>query len=224
MDFKNLLEPFNSDDVEWRIQQSGISGSGKPWGIALCYVTNRAIQQRLDDIIGPQYWKNEYAAAPTGGIMCGLSIKVDNEWITKWDGAENTQVEAVKGGLSGAMKRAAVQWGIGRYLYNLEATFAECFADNKTGKYRATFKPKTGQQIYGSWNPPGLPEWALPPAKLINDDQFHKIITLCNIKGLEIEVINNAMGIEDINCLHYDQFSIVMDRLKQTPDATKGDS
>src|SRR5690606_35268028 len=41
------------------------------------------------------------------------------EWITKWDGAENTDVQAVKGGLSSSMRRAAVQWGIGRYLYRL---------------------------------------------------------------------------------------------------------
>ena len=47
----------------------------------------------------------------------------------KWDAAENTQVEAVKGGRSGAMKRAAVQWGIGRYLYNLEEGFAQTSLD-----------------------------------------------------------------------------------------------
>ena len=28
-------------------------------------------------------------------------------------------MEAIKGGLSNAMRRAAVQWGIGRYLYDL---------------------------------------------------------------------------------------------------------
>ena len=33
----------------------------------------------------------------------------DIEWVTEWDGADNSQVEAVEGGLSGATKRAAVQ-------------------------------------------------------------------------------------------------------------------
>ena len=33
--------------------------------------------------------------------------------------AENTDVEAVKGGLSTSMRRAAVQWGVGRYLYRI---------------------------------------------------------------------------------------------------------
>src|SRR5690606_39028946 len=45
------------------------------------------------------------------------------EWVTKFDGAENTAVEAVKGGLSDSMKRAAAQWGIGRYLYTLESVW-----------------------------------------------------------------------------------------------------
>ncbi|WP_263317101.1 Rad52/Rad22 family DNA repair protein, partial [Enterobacter hormaechei] len=68
-----------------------------------------------------------------GGVECGISIKVEGEWITKWDAAENTQVEAVKGGRSGAMKRAAVQWGIGRYLYNLEEGFAVVSATRARG-------------------------------------------------------------------------------------------
>ena len=36
--------------------------------------------------------------------------QIDSEWVTKWDAAENTQVKPSKGGRSGAMKRAAVQW------------------------------------------------------------------------------------------------------------------
>ena len=152
-----LKEPFPIVDIEWRVQQSG-EKSGKPWAMVLCYVTNRAIMKRLDDVCGPMDWKNEYKASPDGGVMCGISIYCceRKEWVTKWDGAENTQVEAVKGGLSGAMKRAAVQWGIGRYLYYLDATFATCHLDKK-GKNRA----KAGN-IYFTWDDPQLPSWAMP--------------------------------------------------------------
>lgn len=41
------------------------------------------------------------------------------------DGAENTDIEPVKGGLSDAYKRAAVKWGIGRYLYDMEAAWVD---------------------------------------------------------------------------------------------------
>ncbi|CAK0728692.1 TPA: Rad52/Rad22 family DNA repair protein [Escherichia coli] len=116
MDLNKFDEPFSPEDIEWRIQQSGKTRDGKVWAMVLAYVTNRAIMKRLDDVCGKAGWRNEYRDIPNnGGVECGISIKIDSEWVTKWDAAENTQVEAVKGGRSGAMKRAAVQWGIGRY-------------------------------------------------------------------------------------------------------------
>lgn len=161
MDLSLLKEPFDPTDIEWRVQQDGFK-NGKVWAMVLAYVTNRAIQNRLDEVCGPENWRNEYRPGPNGGIICAVYIKVNNEWVGKWDGADNTDVEAIKGGLSDAMKRAAVQWGIGRYLYNLEATFAEI---NEDGRYRGTAyenkKAKTGPVRY-KWNPPALPAWALP--------------------------------------------------------------
>jgi len=155
IDFAKLREPFPASDVEWRLQECGKTKDGKIWAMCLAYITNRAIMQRLDDVCSPENWKNEYHAGPQGGVICGLSIRCGDEWVTKWDGADNTQVEATKGGLSDAMKRAGVQWGIGRYLYNLEAGFAT-IADN--GEYRG----KTKDNTYFKWNPPKLPAWALP--------------------------------------------------------------
>ena len=153
IDFAKLREPFPEADIEWRIQQSGVTPKG-PYAMVLAYVTNRAIMERLDDVVGPENWQNAFEAGPGGGVLCGLYIKVENTWVVKWDGAENTDIESIKGGLSGSMKRAAVQWGIGRYLYNLEATFAKI---GETGRYRAKIGDKAVR-----WSPPPLPAWALP--------------------------------------------------------------
>ncbi|MCP3686287.1 MAG: hypothetical protein GY861_26890, partial [bacterium] len=98
---------------------------------------------------------NQFKEGPGGGVLCGISIKVKDDWVTKWDGAENTNIEAIKGGLSDAMKRAGYQWSIGRYLYNLDAGFANV---GDRGKYSA--KTKNGQWF--KWSPPALPKWALP--------------------------------------------------------------
>lgn len=158
MDLSKLDDPFAPDDIEWRIQQAGKSGD-KIWAKVLAYVTNRAIMKRLDEVCGKAGWRNEYRDIPNnGGVECGISIKFDGEWITKWDAAENTQVEAVKGGRSGAMKRAAVQWGIGRYLYLLEEGFATVSTERKQGFNYA--KSKEAGVFY--WMPPQLPKWALP--------------------------------------------------------------
>jgi hypothetical protein len=100
---------------------------------------------------------------PDGGVLCSLSIRVGDEWVTKQDGAENTQIESTKGGLSGAMKRAAVQWGCGRYLYALEETFAII-------SERGRFRGRTKDQKPFKWDPPELPEWALPPQRVTKQE------------------------------------------------------
>lgn len=153
MYLEKLKEPFSPDDIEWRLQSCGKNSNGF-YGKCLAYITNRAIQTRLDEVCGPLGWKNEFITGPNGGILCGLSIKSGEEWITKWDGAENTQIEAVKGGLSDSMKRAAVQWGIGRYLYNLDEAWIKV---SEKGKYYG----KTPEKESFHWDPPALPEWAL---------------------------------------------------------------
>lgn len=162
IDLSKLKEPFHPNDIGWRVSRAGESG-GNTYAFVLAYVTNRAIMDRLDEVCGSENWKNEYSQAPDGGILCGLSIKINNDWVTKWDGAENTQFEAIKGGLSGAMKRAGVQWGIGRYLYKLTETFAII---SSTGKYyQKAAKGKNGnpgEYKAFKWDAPQLPSWALP--------------------------------------------------------------
>lgn len=162
MDLSKLKEPFPAEDIEWRLQSCDKSKNGSVYAICLAYVTNRAICNRLDEVVGPENWKNEFITGPNGGILCGLSIKVDGEWITKFDGAENTNIEPVKGGLSGAMKRSAsTGWGIGRYLYYLDEGFAKILPENsKEGLYGKT---KDGTKF--KWLPPELPAWALPGGK-----------------------------------------------------------
>lgn len=158
IELDKLKEPFSLFDVEWRIQSAG--KTSKVWAMCLVYVTNRAIMDRLDDVCGPENWKNEYAPAPDGGILCGISIRLDGEWITKWDGAEKTAIDAVKGGLSGSMKRAGVQWGIGRYLYKVKENWAKVSPD---GEYKGAYKDKdTNKYVNFKWTPPSLPAWALP--------------------------------------------------------------
>jgi len=154
-EMKMLQEPFLEDEYEWRVHSCGISND-KPWVLCLTYVTNRAIQNRLDDTFGPFGWRNEFQKGPEGGVICGLSIwdQDKTQWITKWDGAPNTDIEEIKGGLSDSMKRAAVQWGIGRFLYTLKENFAECSLSPVKGWKKALDK-KNNKTIW--WNPPVLP-------------------------------------------------------------------
>ncbi len=122
-----LLVPFAAEDLEWRLQ---LTTADRKRGMAVPYVTNRAIQNRLDEVAGPENWCNEYkpwhGSDKKAAQLCGISIYFESRgWITKWDGAEDSDLDSVKGGLSDSMKRAAVQWGIGRVLYNIDTVWVE---------------------------------------------------------------------------------------------------
>lgn len=165
MDIEKLSEYFSPMDIEWRIQQAGWKND-KPWAMVLAYITNRAIMDRLDDVCGKLNWQNHYQVASDGAIMCGISIFAGNEgeWITKWDAAEATDIEAIKGGRSNAMKRAGVQWGIGRYLYNLDTAFAETSTEwpsrEEKPLWNKHYDKKENKAFF--WKIPNLPSWAIP--------------------------------------------------------------
>lgn len=156
-----LNAPFAPQDVEWRVQREVRNGSAV---MVLPYVTNRAVQSRLDEVFGVFGWENRFIPAPSGGLICELRVRnpETGEWVVKQDGADNTQVEAVKGGMSSAMKRTAVQLGIGRYLYYLDFQFVEL---KPRGEHYHRVK-STGQAAY--WDTPQLPEWALPKERKRN--------------------------------------------------------
>lgn len=159
LNLRDLSTPFSADDIEWRVSRSGTGPKGI-FCLCLCYITARAIQQRLDEVCGPENWRvEEPRILPVkDAFAVGISIRLGDDWITKWDVAEPTNIEPAKGGFSGAMKRAGAQWGIGRYLYHLDETFAEVSENGGKGWNYA--KLKDGQVFY--WKPPSLPGWALP--------------------------------------------------------------
>lgn len=149
-----LAAPFPAHDIEWRVQSSGTKSDGTPWAKVLAYVTARGIMERLDLVFGIGGWADSYIVGPGGGVVCKLSCRIDGEWVTKEDGAENTDIEAVKGGLSSALKRAAVKFGVGRYLYRVEEGWAVI-------SERGEFSAKTKDGNWFRWSPPALPSWAV---------------------------------------------------------------
>lgn len=158
---KQLQRPFPAKDIEWRVSRTVATRKGNK-SIVLAYVTNRAIMERLDEVFGVAGWRNEYSEWRDKGVLCTISCNIDGQWISKSDGADATNFEATKGGFSASMKRAAVQWGIGRYLYNLTEQWVD-IKENGQNYIKAKIKVNNKDQyVTGYWNTPQLPEWALP--------------------------------------------------------------
>ena len=122
INWRSLTEPFHHTEVKWRV---GSTSRDKSKGIALAYVDARAVMDRLDFVLGAENWSDEYTETPTNRIICKLSINTPQGWITKSDGAGATTFEGEKGAISDAFKRAAVKFGIGRYLYELPTEWIE---------------------------------------------------------------------------------------------------
>jgi len=112
-----LLEPFPLEDIEMRI---GSRTFDHKKGLLLAYISNRAVMNRLDAVFGINNWQNSFTIADKG-VLCALKVREPGteEWITKEDGSSFSDLAEFKGGISGAMKRVLVQFGGGRYLYDL---------------------------------------------------------------------------------------------------------
>jgi hypothetical protein len=128
--FEEFGKPFPASDVSWRLQYVN---EQRMQGIAVPYLDARAVADRLDEVVGQNRWKDSYTPwhesvsgkKTKSSQLCTISIYDDElgQWIDKTDGAEDSDIEAVKGGLSDAFKRAAVKWNIGRYLYSFNTVW-----------------------------------------------------------------------------------------------------
>jgi hypothetical protein len=125
-----LGAPF--DETEIKFKPGVVAGNR---ALALPYVDARAIQDRLDEALGVAGWQDEYECLPDGSVVCRLRLKINGEWITKMDvGGQSEQPDEGdrrKAAFSDALKRAAVKFGIGRYLYRQEAQWVDYDAQKK---------------------------------------------------------------------------------------------
>ena len=93
IDLRRLAEPFPAEDIEWRVSRAGMGPKGIYCRV-LAYITARAIQSRLDDVCGPSEWRVEepriISVNGKSAFAVGISIRIEGEWVTKWDVAEPT--------------------------------------------------------------------------------------------------------------------------------------
>ena len=109
--FAALAAPFATHEVKVRMQA----------GRQLHYITARTAMNRLDSVLGPENWWDEYLPSEHS-VLCKLTIRLpDGSMLTKSDAGGyagmSDQGDDDKSGISDAFKRAAVKFGVARYLY-----------------------------------------------------------------------------------------------------------
>lgn len=126
--YEALAKPFPIEQVSFRLGP-GVN-TNKMQGQALAYIDARAVMDRLDSVAP---WQVRYAPIDKG-MICEIGIKVDGEWLWRGDGADQTDIEAIKGGFSQAIRRAGVPWGIFRYAYDVGAIWVAVKESGKNAK------------------------------------------------------------------------------------------
>ena len=92
-------------------------------GRTYTYITARHVMERLDEVVGPD-WSTRYLLvdASAYAVECQLTVagttRCDVGYPNNPDWDEHKEPEKLKAAYSDALKRAAVQFGIGRYLYD----------------------------------------------------------------------------------------------------------
>lgn len=153
---EQLAAPFDPAELRWK---PGSKSGDRSRAMIMPYVTGRAIMDRLDLVFGPAGWSDSYERIDGKAWRCRITATIDGRDVFKEGLSDEPQFEAIKGGASGALKRAAVKWGIGRYLYRLPAVWV----DIKNGYARGNAVDiRDGREHLGHCVPPALPDWARP--------------------------------------------------------------
>lgn len=218
--FERLSAPFAQ--VHWRAQTLNREGTS---ALALAYIDARDVMARLDEVVGPENWQDRYSETPKGRLICTLSLRLHGEWIEKADGAGDTDVEGEKGAISDALKRAAVKWGIGRYLYDLGNVWAECESQEVGGKKR--WKGWTAQGlrklngITGGKPPAPSPALPVETNATISDAERDVIQTLAQSAGVTLKQICESYEVSTLKNLPASKAEEVKRRLRQTIEDKK---
>lgn len=107
---KQLKSPMN---YKWRIQSIN-----EYKATCVAYVDARDVMDRLDQVFGVDGWEDYYYESD-GKLFCKLTCHFQSGAITKSDTGSESNVEKDKGLASDTFKRAAVKFGVGRFLYSL---------------------------------------------------------------------------------------------------------
>jgi hypothetical protein len=110
------LKRYRFKEVMWRVGSKSKDGTKANM---LVYVDARDCMDAMDELFGAGNWMKSYDVKGEY-ILCKIWLRDSNGTmvVAMEDGADKTDVEQIKGGLSDAFKRCCVALGLGRYLYD----------------------------------------------------------------------------------------------------------
>lgn len=155
---EELRKPFPEEAIEWKPQRLWPKDNPTK-ALAVPFIKARHVMDRLDEVVGPANWEHDFDELPSGSIKSKLTVlgitKCDRGFVAGEDD------KGLKGSVSDGLKRAAVHFGIGRYLYDAEAVWVDWDDKHKKFAQEPQLTFKEGREPEAAKDKPEQP---MPPA------------------------------------------------------------
>jgi len=162
MDFEEIRKKLEAE-MPYHIKPKAIYPRGDGWvALARGYVSRQDVQKRLDDVLGVEGWEAKFKVIDQDRkiVECTLTMITDKKekdgypiWVSRSDvGAPQGEDEGDqwKGAYSDSFKRAATMFGVGRFLYNLDAKFLPCEV-KRDRDGQIIYSKVSGKPIFSRW-------------------------------------------------------------------------
>ena len=190
---RDLAAPFDPTDVDWRPQ-------GKPSPNArvqlVPYIDARCVQERLDAVVGLGGWDFDWQPLnmdAKGEVTSAKGI-LTIHGLSKADVGTASNFEPSKGCVSDALKRAAVMWGVGRYIYALPQVWVTLDAKGHVTEEMMA-KLRDGLRRHAQGTQESAPATHQPATKPATAKQLNEVAAGCAALGkplIEITSFDHA--------------------------------
>jgi hypothetical protein len=232
-----LAEPFDPAEIKWRVTATSTQQTKhglQRRGQLAAYADQRAYTDRLNEVFGEWGWTRNYDVqvaqnferrAPGDKTETAIAAKVvvvstvtvhglgshtgvGEEWADDQNAATRAEAQA--------FKRACACFGLGRYLYDLERTWADLDQHNRplhTPKLPVWALPGGAQRRAegeGKRNGPGGPRQSL-----VQQETLAKVQELCGKVGhsLALFVLKKYAGVTDPERAGFAKLTAVFEKL-----------
>lgn len=206
-----LRAPFDPADVDFR-PQGKPSGNGNVQVVA--YVDARTVMARLDEACGPDGWSFTWEPIHIANGQVQIAKgRLTIHGVVREDVGEASNFDPSKGCISDTLKRVAVQFGVARYLYDIERTWvrvngnSDRLSDEAIARLRAALPRPDGttpapvQQTFVAkpkpLQPPPMPQYNDEPATAEQQEQMRRYRAMCKIFDKTVAEADNHLRRKD---------------------------
>lgn len=154
-----LRAPFDVSHIDWKPQGKGRNGKVR----VVPYIDARLAMKRLSEVFGVNHWSDSYKVLVADDKIAVVECTIVAGGASHSDvgdceigGYTPNLGAALKGAYSDSLKRAAVHFGVGAYLYAMPEFYVDCDSN--------------GHPVKGFQEKLKLPSFAIPVKKQTQND------------------------------------------------------